>query len=172
MNNWSGLKLKPRLLLKSRFFFIYWGESFNPVTLEFKKRECKRQKTRKPWNHRDAVCSNCLWISLCVLTVHHAAPAQPAALRLWIRPNGSSGRGDHAQHGEAHPAVAAVHRLLQEHIRPARQPSLLHPGLHPGRAPDEDSVLGNWAQSHLQVWHIAVLAPYKDITLIVLMKVI
>lgn len=90
-------------------------------------------------------------LCICFPAVHHAPPAQPATLRLRVRPNGPSGRRDDAQHGEAHPAVAAVHRLLQEHIHPSREPGLLHAGLHAGRAAAEDTVPGNGTQRHLQV---------------------
>lgn len=90
-------------------------------------------------------------LCICFPAVHHASPAQPATLRLWVRPNGPSGCRDHAQHGEAHPAVVAVHRLLQEHIHPSREPGLLHAGLHTGRAAAEDTVPGNGTQRHLQV---------------------
>lgn len=89
--------------------------------------------------------------SVSVLSVHYAAAAQPATLRLRLRPNRPPGLGDDAQHGQTHPAVSAVHRLLQEHLHAPRQPGVLHAGLQSGRAADEGPVSGDGAQRHLQV---------------------
>lgn len=83
--------------------------------------------------------------------VHHAAAAQPAALRLRVRPDGPAGCRDDAQHGEAQPAVAAVHRLLPQHLHASGEPGLLPAGLHAGRPPAEDAVPGDGPQRHLQV---------------------
>jgi len=108
-------------------------------------------KEKTQWNHRAAVLLMSLCPSVCVLAVHYAAPAQPAALRVRVRPDGPPGCGDDAQHGETHPADDTVHRLLQEHIHSPWQPSPVYAGLHPGRASETDSVLGNRTQCDLQV---------------------